>query len=199
MATTVGPNYASDIKSASYAPLQFTDNAWVNPTFAASDDGGTAAVFAATFDAADSSYGLHCRGFGFSIPAGGTILGIQVEVDRICTTSTATDSGVWMMKTGTVGGVTHCGTGGGSVGLAWTVGSFVVAKYGGVASMWGTTWTPAEINGTAFGVLFAGSATGANADIGVDYVRVSVTYDYQAPPSTGGMVTRSRAPSWGRF
>jgi hypothetical protein len=32
-------------------------------------------------------------------------------------------------------------------------------EYGGSADLWGTTWTPAEINAATFGVAFSGSAT----------------------------------------
>jgi hypothetical protein len=101
-----------------------------------------------------------------------------------------------MMTTGTVGGVTTYGVDKGSVSTAWT-GVDVIMSYGSANYLWGTTWTPAQVNGTAFGVLFAGSATALNTDIYVDFVRATVTYDYTPP--AGGQVVWTKTPFWGRF
>ncbi|RII26153.1 MAG: hypothetical protein CXR31_10620 [Geobacter sp.] len=52
--------------------------------------------------------------------------------------------------------------------------------------MWGTTWTPADINASNFGVALAcvNQSTGATRTASVDYITVTVTYCDDLTPST---------------
>lgn len=50
--------------------------------------------------------------------------------------------------------------------------------YGGQADLWGTTWTPAQINAANFGVDLYWSCTnlGVTPNIFIDYVKIIVYY-----------------------
>ena len=59
------------------------------------------------------------------------------------------------------------------------------AGYGTTSDLWGTTWTPADINASNFGVALSAnsSGTGATRTASVDYIQITVTYtaDTTAP------------------
>ena len=51
-------------------------------------------------------------------------------------------------------------------------------NYGSSSDLWGTTWTPADLNASNFGVRFAAKNTGAGAaTASLDYISVTVTYN----------------------
>ncbi|MBK6281838.1 MAG: hypothetical protein IPF54_03470 [Draconibacterium sp.] len=47
--------------------------------------------------------------------------------------------------------------------------------YGGTSDLWGTTWTPAEINAINFGVSLVANSNN-NRTAYVDYISIAVTY-----------------------
>ena len=59
----------------------------------------------------------------------------------------------------------------------WSVAE-TTQTYGGPSDLWGSTWTPAEINAGGFGVAFAATYTGATGSEAarVDAIRVTVHY-----------------------
>jgi Tfp pilus assembly protein PilX len=62
------------------------------------------------------------------------------------------------------------------------------APYGGPADLWGTTWTPAQVNATNFGLRFAAkNVAAASSTASVDYVSITVTYN----DDTNGIGTAS--------
>ena len=86
--------------------------------------------------------------FGFNIPIGASVTGIQVtfyrEVDNVGAFTSAYTNGVQMYKAGSPAGTPHIG------GSAWT-GSFVQETYGNSSDLWGTTWAYSDINNAGFG------------------------------------------------
>lgn len=96
--------------------------------------------------------------WGFAIPAGATILGIQAQVtgtwNGIATGDYWKMSTVKLIKGGVVGG-TNNGT-----STDW-VAATTTYTYGGPTDPWGQTWTPADINAADFGVAFKGAFSGA--------------------------------------
>lgn len=180
---TAGPNFPSAATNLSNAGTSESAEAWVNPTNVFSDNATEAAITAATYDSPDISQLLVCSGFGFSIPAGATINGITVEIDRrSIIASSGVDNRVQLAK-----GTTFADLVGSNKATAtvWPSSS-AVATYGSAADLWGTTWSDSDINSSTFAVMVSTKANIANADVGIDYVRVTVDYTAaaggKAPP-----------------
>ena len=57
------------------------------------------------------------------------------------------------------------------------------ASYGGATDRWGTTWTPADVNATGFGVGLTPMylLTGGNGRAYVDFIRATVYYSLPCP------------------
>lgn len=106
--------------------------------------------------------------FGFAIPKGATIEGIKVELHRTAF-GTVTDSAIGLLK-----GTTKANG-------AWPPGSesgpFIVGTYGGPTDLWGTTFSPGDINESSFAVNVKVSGDG---DGHLD--AIGVTVYFCAPP-----------------
>lgn len=97
-----------------------------------------------------SSDPLKMTNFGFSIPSGSTIVGIAAAIKwtRFASAAgnlTLADSVVQLLKAGT------------AVGNNEASGNLLpdavaVASYGSEGDLWGTTWTPAQVNASNFGL-----------------------------------------------
>lgn len=153
-AVSQGPNYANAVSAVG----------WTDPTNAT----GTADGLCASRSASGGA--LDLTDFGFSIPDAAVIQGITVEVKFAGST---TDDGVRarLLKGGSPVGNTQdifgvAGQTGCSTSAFRTVGS--------PTDLWGTTWTPAEINASDFGVRL--TKLGASGTSYVDSVRITVEY-----------------------
>ena len=115
---------------------------------------------------------LQGTNYGFAVPISATINGITVVIRRQATGSNSiSDNSVKLVKAGVVVGTSL------STGAQWSQGSFSNATYGSVSTLWGTTWTAAEINASNFGVaLSATSGSGTPRQLDVDYMQITVTY-----------------------
>ncbi len=166
-ADSAGPNYptVSVNESTGSAPD------WINPGNINSDND----VYASVSSIADTTTDiLMGTGFSFNIPENATINGIELTIGRYTTLAPeggARDFGVYLAKNGVRAGDNKAYP---TQGLDWPA-TEAPLTYGGPSDLWGTTWTPAEINAAGFGarlwVRFAGTATGY-----VDYFRMTVTY-----------------------
>jgi hypothetical protein len=173
---TQGPRYPS---------LVFTDvgpsgdNDWLNEANVGADDGSEAQITAATYDAGDHSYRLVASGLGFSIPNGATVNGVVVEIDRRCFAGAAQDQEVRLYNSSGPQGTDK------QTATAWPATS-AVATYGSSSDTWGlgAGLTPGVVNDINFGVCLIVLADGANTDIGVDYIRMTVYYTEAAPTGT---------------
>lgn len=136
---------------------------------------------------------LRCTDYGFAIPTSATINGIAVTVRRIVSSTTGgsivDDQVVQLVKANAVTGDNK------ATGTAYTT-AWVDAGYGASNDLWGTTWTPAEVNATGFGVAFAthkvNNASGSRT-VAVDVIRVAVTYTPDTTPPTVGSIVRADA------
>jgi hypothetical protein len=125
---------------------------------------------------------LQGSNYGFAIPSNASIVGITVVINRQSSgvqSPFLRDSRVSLVKA--VGGVQT--TNKAATGTNWSTSGLATATYGGAADMWGTTWTPAEINASGFGVVL--SAVNSNGSYSrtatVDYMQISVTYTVPLP------------------
>ncbi len=174
LAASAGPNYPGT--GANATGVGTVD--WSNPGNAVSDDNVYATV---ALNNGETSHYLEATSFGFAIPADATINGIKVAIGRFSSGASAPyirDSVVSLLKGGSVVGTNKAFT------LSDWPTSEGVATYGTPTNLWGTTWTPAEINATNFGVALAVNNSNASSlTANVDYVTVTVTYNTRYPGS----------------
>ena len=196
LAASSGPNGGSTFASVSFTGA---DDPWSNPDRAVSSNNQYAT--ATIGGSSDVTYYLRATGFGFSIPAGSTIDGIQIGIERnaICVgscTSNVRDYRVRMVKGGTIGTTDRADT-----STNWPT-SDATATYGGAGDLWGTTWTVADINNAATGVVISATRTsGGDKTARVDYISMivyytpPVTYTITAIAGAGGTISPSGAVS----
>jgi hypothetical protein len=127
-----------------------------------------------------SLYSNYLQGtdYGFNIPDAAPIMGIEVQVNHRVDDHNAgiMDNEVRLVKEGAIVGENR------AIPEPWPV-AFTLATYGGPSDLWGTAWTPAEINSPDFGVALAAfrSNNGSNLrQAVVDSMQVTVYYGYTA-------------------
>lgn len=169
---TQGANYPDSGQNLNGPGTQ----AWSNPGDVDANDGDYAE---AGLSANEISDYLRATDYDFTIPATATINGITVEIERRSNSTTGGNSvrdySVQMVKGGVIVGSDYALT-----GNDWITGNSV-ETYGGATDLWGTTWTPAEINAANFGVNFVARAEGSFRTARVDYIRITV--HYTLPPT----------------
>ncbi|MDR3687311.1 MAG: hypothetical protein P4L93_10185, partial [Coriobacteriia bacterium] len=129
---------------------------------------------------------LRATSYGFSIPTTAVVDGVSVTINRQSSNSSnLQDAVVQLTKDGStlVGSNLFSGT-------TWPT-SLTTASYGGTSNLWGTTWTPAEINASTFGVVLQAQNTSSfSTRTGtVDYIQVTVTYHMDTTPPATASVT----------
>ena len=161
--------------------------AWTNPGFIVADDLNYAT--AVLTPSATSEY-LQGTNYGFNIPLDATIDGIAVSIMRQSSGNmygnSIDDSDVYLLKAGVIAGTDH------AVTTDWPV-TMTLATYGGTADLWGSTWTPAEINAAGFGVALSARNESPYGDrtAYVDYMQITITYVF----GTTTTVATSGSPS----
>lgn len=175
-----GPNNAGSATSNNAAGT----SAWIDPSYVTGASGSTFAWFDA--ESSGPSEYLDVTGFGFTIPVGSTILGIQFDVRKLelHAADDIFDALVKALKGGTAVGndlksATEWGT------------SYAYTNYGGAANLLGTTWTVSDINASNFGIRIQ-AAQSVSSNIGaegrIEHVRCTVTYTAPA----GGLFSLTR-------
>jgi len=166
IAQTQGPNHAS---------VGLTSGAgsnWLNPTYITAAD---ALYASAALNRNGTSRYLRSRAYGFTIPTGATIDGIEVSVNRRSNNNnfglSINDSSLQLVKNGTIFGSNY------ATATDWPT-TMDVANYGGATDLWGTTWTPADINSIDFGVALSvlNESAFSNKTAYVDYMQITVYY-----------------------
>jgi len=142
---------------------------WNNTDYArVSDDN-----YAATSSMATNgkTHYLKATNFGFTVPANATILGIKVEAEKRRTTTAFIDIAARIVKGGVIGTTDR------SNASSWPATDAYVS-YGSGTDLWGTTWTPSDINNSNFGFAIAGQNTGTPGAPAayVDHIRITVYY-----------------------
>jgi hypothetical protein len=124
---------------------------------------------------------LQSSNYGFSIPAGATIDGIQVSVMRKSSSNSGgksiNDNVISLVKDGIIVGDNKATV------TNWPT-TIAATNYGSANDLWGTTWTSDDINSVNFGVaLSAFNQSTGNRTASVDYIQITVTYtpDITAP------------------
>ena len=158
------------------APATASGTSWTNPTYVYSSDENFATY---SVSGNTTSNTLTIRNFGFSIPSTAVINGISVYVERGATSSTnrLKDQTIQLQKTSGLVGSNKAVT-----SSYWPVGNGSspndsTRQYGDTDDLWGTTWTPAEINSSNFGVqVRVQNVTSTSTTANIDQVYVYVRY-----------------------
>jgi hypothetical protein len=166
-AFSTGPKYPTTTTTVNGSGIS---GAWANPANIFADDGSNAT--AAFLGPPTYTFELNGATFGFGIPSNAVIDGIKLEMEVPSSTRWFEAAGtVKLKKAGVLVGDNKAGTGSSASN---------VYTYGGATSLWGTTWTPAQINAANFGFGFDATATSSPNDftIAIDYVRITVYWHY---------------------
>jgi hypothetical protein len=124
---------------------------------------------------------LIIQDFGFSIPSTATICEIRVEVERSATGlgiggSKVTDQSIRLLQNGSLyGGDLASGT-------TWPSSDGIVTYgIGTLATTWGGSWQPSDVNSANFGVAISAKLSTGIVALGmtakIDRVRIMVIYD----------------------
>lgn len=159
---------------------------WTGPTNIAVTD----AVYATqSVLSLNISTALSTSTLGFSIPAGSTINGIQVDIVRHASSGSSMDFGTTQGATGVslskVAG-TRVGTAKNDTTLWGTTDA--TTTFGSAADLWGTTWTAAEVNATGFGVVMDCENNNATLARTASIDSILVTVTFTPPPSQSQML-----------
>jgi hypothetical protein len=140
--------------------------AWTNPqNIELADSTAATSTPGLPFSTQDLRGGV----FGFTIPLTATINGILLEVNA----STLTTNNVYHFNMVVLEGGGGASANRAAGNLTTTITTF---SFGGPADLWGTTWTPAQINAGGFVGNVSFSAASAGGTIAVDFFRITVTF-----------------------
>ena len=148
---------------------------WATPANVVSSNGSKATD---SIPLNSQSTNLDATSFGFSIPATATIVGIYAEIERTASGSNVDDEDVFLLKAGVASGNDKADTG------DYSTWGDEIEDYGGSTDLWGTTWTPAQINASNFGLRLRvdNDDTGNARTASIDHMRITVYY--QPVPTT---------------
>jgi hypothetical protein len=120
--------------------------------------------------------------YDFNIPGGAVILGIEVNINRMSSGNNPDikDNVVSLIKAGAIVGDNKASPD------DWSA-TLTIATYGGATDLWGSSWTPSDINSLDFGVTLAANRTnnGNNMDriATVDTIQITVYYAFATTAS----------------
>lgn len=154
---------------------------WSNPINATASDNQYAT--ASGSNSQITNY-LKCTGYNFSIPSNATITGITVGVEDH-SQRTMVDYAVQLVKGGTVQATNYATNTRFPRSDAYTT-------YGSATDVWGNSWTPADINNSAFGAVFAAQRGPYNSTDTAYVDHIQITVDYRLP-STPAVISITRA------
>ncbi|MEK6751283.1 MAG: MBG domain-containing protein [Chloroflexota bacterium] len=152
--------------------------AWTNPGNIVSNNNSYAM---ANLTVGTTSHYLQATNYGFNIPSGSTISGIETKIGRLGTDglgSDVRDNIVSLIKGGVVTGENKA-----AVTTDWPSAE-TAATYGGITDLWGTTWTAEDINSSNFGLALAVRSSVGTREAHVDYMQITVTYQLSSTTTT---------------
>jgi hypothetical protein len=164
LAATAGPNFAGTAASGT----------WTSPNFATGANDG---INCATIPwPGPNPNQIDLTNFLFSIPAGSVITGIRVEpkaaLDGLSSFSAQ------LLKTNSPVGAAKNWT---PPNVATGCNLTTFTSLGSAGDLWGTTWTPSDLNAANFGVRITGTCGNNGETCMLDAARITVSYDPPAP------------------
>lgn len=130
---------------------------WANPTNVYSSNDARAS--ATGTESSTLTHNLNVTGFGFNLPSDATAVGIVVEIegyvnydqDQLCSFCITGGAGTGIVQLETAGALK--GNNGCTPDVSYPHPTEAYVTFGGSTDLWGTTWTPAQINAKDFGVV----------------------------------------------
>lgn len=115
---------------------------------------------------------LDCQNFGFSIPGGALIKGIQLDLTGFSNiNSSIIDNEIFLLKNNLISGSNMALSG------YWPI-TTTLRSYGGGTELWGTTWTATDIDSANFGVYIkVKNMTSLTPTVYIDGISITVTYE----------------------
>jgi len=174
--TSAGPEFPTSVDNNT----EVGTVAWSYPENVEGDTENAASVVFSSGAVGTASNYLKATDFGFAIPVGATIQGIEVEWEKSNIGSgLINDNAIKIVKGGTVGSEDK------SSGTSWSR-NYVYTSYGGDSDLWGESWTVSDINSSTFGAVLSakcGSTCGSvipfpQPGVGV-VIRARITVFYQ--------------------
>ena len=162
------PGTSSNLLSLGTVSFLFTSNITTS-------DNGYSVVTATVLN--EVTHYISATNFGFSIPAGAVIDGIEVRAERSATLATdaITDNSVRLIIGGAVAGNDYK-----KVGNWPTTDTY--ATYGSSSDKWGNVLTPAIVNSSNFGVGFSIQLGGVGLPVArIDHIQINVHYTVPLP------------------
>ncbi len=160
--------------------------AFSNPDYSLISDNNRATASAVLALLTGQTNYLQTTNFNFAIPSKASICGIELQIQRSATgigkllgieVAWVNDNIVRLLKGNVLTGSNY------ATASHWSSTDTYIT-YGGSADLWGTTWTPADINATNFGMAFSASITGVVAllpSVRINDVRINVYYSLPTP------------------
>lgn len=172
----VGPNNPA---TSANVPFSGSDYAFHNPSYALADDNNfsSAASLASIFNKT-TDY-LQVKNFGFNIPTAATICSIEAnvvksasDIDLLIISAWVKDYDVRIIKNNVLAGTNMKKSPG------WDD-SPTATTYGDADPLWGTTWSPADVNNSNFGLAIAAeikTGIGLLPVVNIDNISLTVSY-----------------------
>jgi hypothetical protein len=115
---------------------------------------------------------LDCHNFGFTIPDGAAIKGIQLDVTRNCSINGAVkDFEVSLRKN-------NLPAGSNLAAQDFWITQNKTKTYGGTTELWGLSWSALEIDSAQFGVFIkVKNSSSSTPTVNIDEVSITVTYE----------------------
>ncbi len=157
-------------------PGGFDFYAWQNPA-AAGTSNNTYAFINVGGEYNGWSDPLQATNFGFSIPAGATITGIEVQVEKKAEDTYVYDQGMRLLINNILSGNDKS-----NLSVLWPS-TDAVWSYGGADDTWGLALTPGMVNDINFGVSMGCKVIGTGPAY-IDAIAIIVYYE-PAPPPVG--------------
>jgi hypothetical protein len=170
------PTYGPNSPGTASTDSSVGSLSWSNPDGCKTSGDFSTASFE-TFAVATTHY-LTATNFGFTIGAGETVDGIQIEWRRQANYSNtnARDSAVRVIKGGTIGSHDKASA------TNWGASGFTYASYGGASDLWGTTWADTDVEASTFGAALSATTNDAITSGQVDHCRITVYTSVPPPP-----------------
>jgi hypothetical protein len=120
---------------------------------------------------------LKATNFGFQLPDDAIVKGIKVQIEKKASAADKIkDYSVKLVKGGIIQGDDKKSSD------FWKAYDGYTA-YGGITTLWGLSWTPADINASDFGVVIAAiNENTGDIAASIDHICLSVYYGFSTPP-----------------
>jgi len=176
-AQSQGPNNPAAAFDPAAACLACPGAGWMNPDSVYASDGNFSSVYLKDTSTVCFSWCYFTRylfveKFGFTLPLGATINGVEVGIEKKASAyGVVWDSLVYLVVNNNVVGNNK------AQGAPWPI-TKNYSNYGGTTDLWGTTLTAADVNDTAFGIgIKARNSADTSSNYAyIDHIRMKVYY-----------------------